>query len=289
MSLRQTGINENLYKRLTGIIAGGNVMHAYVFESSFGPDKEQLALEFAKAILCSDAKRKSDADFGGLSECSAGDACDVCPVCRRIDHGNFEDIVFAEVSASGSVKDEAIEKLQEELKRKPLVGDRKIAIIPCGDTLTQRAQNRLLKTLEEPQGNAVIIILAENIENLIQTIRSRCVIFRVSDYSKASENSLFSLASEIAEMLISREPTYRLFGKLADVFGDRGQVLEFMDALELVYRDLLVNKSPKSRLYKRQYIYSAVSLLEEARRSILSSVGINATYVLKNVLLRIGG
>ncbi len=275
MSLKNLGISENLYKRLTGIVKSGNIMHAYIFESSFGLDKEELATEFAKAILCENPQD--------------GDACDGCRACRRAENENNENIIFAEVSDKGSVKDEAIEKLQENLKRKPLEGDRKVAVIPGGDTLTARAQNRLLKTLEEPQGNAVIIILADNVENLLKTIRSRCVIFRISDYSAARGAEMADLAQEIAEMMISGAPTYRIFKMTEDILPDRGKVVELMDALELVYRDLLVSRSPKSRLYKRQYIYSAVDILEEAKHSILSSSGVNAGYALKNALLRIGG
>ena len=62
-----------------------------------------------------------------------------------------------------------------------------------------------------------------------------------------------------------------------------------MDALEFTYRDLLVKRTAESRLYKRQYIFNAVDVLEDAKKSILSSAGINAGYVLKNALLRIGG
>ena len=77
-----------------------------------------------------------------------------------------------------SVKDEQISKLQAELQKKPL-GERNLAVIKDADTMTKRAQNRILKTLEEPYEGTVIFLLSENRENIIDTVKSRCVIYRL--------------------------------------------------------------------------------------------------------------
>lgn len=256
-------------------------MHAYVFESDACIDQDRLAREFAKAILC-----QGDGDSGSRL---SGDCCGGCIACQKVDHENHEDIVYVEVNERGNILDKAIENLQTQLKRKPLAGDRTIAIIPQADTMTERAQNRLLKTLEEPLGGAVIILLSSNIENLIQTIRSRCVIFRINDYSSVPGGEMMELAGELAEMMISSAPTYQLFQKLEAVNGNREAIMELLDALEFTYRELLLGHHPQSRLFKRQYIYDAVSALEEAKRSLSSITGLKAEYMLRSVLLKIGG
>ena len=79
---------------------------------------------------------------------------------------NHEDIFYVRKDGN-SIKDENMSALQERLKNKPL-GERNIAIVEDADTMTLRAQNRILKTLEEPPSGTVIILLSENTE-------SRCV------------------------------------------------------------------------------------------------------------------
>lgn len=274
MSLQSTGIGQNYIDRLKATISNNTVMHAYIFESDSTIDKELLAREFAKAVLC---------------EAHSGDACDVCNTCIRIDHGNHEDIIYAEPNEHGNILDREMERIQGRLKLKPLVGDRTIAIIPNADTLTLRAQNRLLKTLEEPLGDSIIILLSDNIENLIQTIRSRCVIYRISDLNSVPESEFIDMAQELADMLIGNAPFYKIVKTVQPVASKRQDVISLLEALEYVYRNILVGKTAKSRLFRRQYIYDAVSQIEAAKRDIISISGIKADYVLKDVLLKIGG
>ncbi len=274
MSLQNTGISQNYIERLKATIINDTVMHAYIFESDSTIDKEILAREFAKAILC---------------ESHSGDACDKCNTCLRIDHGNHEDIIYASPNENGNIVDKEMERIQIRLKLRPLVGNRTIAIIPHADTLTLRAQNRLLKTLEEPLGNAIIILLSDNIEKLIQTIRSRCVIYRISNYNSVPESEHIDMAQKLADMLIGNEPFYKIVKIIEPITSSRQEVINLLEALEYVYRNILVGKTDKSRMYRRQYIYDAVSLIETAKRDITSVTGIKADYMLKDVLLKIGG
>ncbi len=274
MSLQNTGISQNYIERLKATIVNDTVMHAYIFESDSTIDKELLAKEFAKAVLC---------------ESHSGDACDRCNTCLRIDHGNHEDILYAQPNEHGNIVDREMERIQGRLRLKPLVGNRTIAIIPHADTLTLRAQNRLLKTLEEPLGNTIIILLSENIEKLIQTIRSRCVIYRISNYNSMPGSEYIDMAQQLAEMLIGNAPFYKIVKIIEPIALNRQDVISLLEALEYVYRNILVGKTEKSRLYRRQYIYDAVSLIETAKRDITSITGIKADYVLKDVLLKIGG
>ena len=75
-------------------------------------------------------------------------------------------------------QDEQISKVQSDIKKKPME-ERHMVVIQDADTMTLRAQNRLLKTLEEPFEGTVMILLSENRENLLETIKSRCVLYRI--------------------------------------------------------------------------------------------------------------
>ncbi|MBO4725834.1 MAG: hypothetical protein J5622_04940 [Firmicutes bacterium] len=274
MSLESTGIPQKYIDRLRATVVNDTVMHAYIFESDSTVDKVLLAREFAKAILCEE---------------HTGSGCDKCLTCQRIDRENHEDIIYAEANENGNVVDKEMERIQGRLKLKPLVGSRTIVIIPNADTLTVRAQNRLLKTLEEPTPGTVIMLLSENIENLIQTIRSRCVIYRISNYNSVPDSEYMDMAQEIVSMLSSRAPFYKLVKIIEPLGSKRQEVICLLEAMEYVYRDILIGKSDKKRLYKRQYIYDAVSVLESAKRDITTITGIKADYMLKDVLLKIGG
>jgi len=272
MSLKDIKINKRIIDKLQNAIKNNTVVHAYVFEGDLCIDKLSLAKEFAKAVLCKE---------------NPGDGCDFCEVCRRIDHDNYEDVLYVALSENGTIKDEAIESLQERLKKKPLEGDCNIAIIESADTMTTRAQNRLLKTLEEPAGNAIIVLLSENTENLVQTIRSRCVIYRINDYDNVPEGEMMDKAYKVAELLAARTPFYVLQNELEEIMKDKTIARQFLDALEYTYRNLIIEKNPLGRLYKKQHIYDAIAKIEQAKRSITANVSVG--YVLKSLIIEIGG
>ena len=134
MSLRDYNEYKRLIERISKAIINANVSHAYIIEGDSCIDKEAFAKDFIKAILC-------------LEE--PGFGCDRCVNCRKIDHDNYEDMYILRADEL-SLKDAAVSGLQENLKNKPSAGNRNIAIIEGADSMTPRAQNRLLKTLEEP-------------------------------------------------------------------------------------------------------------------------------------------
>lgn len=262
--------NEKLINRLIATIQNETLSHAYIFEGEAALDKVAFAKAFVKAVLCDE---------------KPGIGCEMCSTCRKIEHDNYEDLLY--VAADGSsIKDEAIEKLQERLKVKPY-GKRNIAVINNADTMTLRAQNRLLKTLEEPAKGTVLILLSENIENLTNTILSRCVKFRLNYFGRESYEGMLDKASEVAELLMRGAPFYQRKEAIAEIVKDNDKTMAFLDALEKVYRDFLIIPSEKGRLYKKSQIYKNVSLIEETRRQLLK--GVSKSYALKDLMIKIGG
>lgn len=262
--------NEKLIHRLSSSIKNGTISHAYIFEGEAALDKVAFTKAFIKAILCKD---------------NPGIGCGVCAVCRKIEHDNYEDLYFVEADGS-SIKDEAIESLQERLKVKPY-GERNIAVISNADTMTLRAQNRLLKTLEEPAPGTVIILLSENIENLTNTILSRCVKFRLNFYGRESYDGMLDKAVEAADLLMRGAPFYQRKELISEISKDTKKTMAFLDALEKVYRDYLIIPSEEGRLYKKSQLYKNVSLIEETRRQLLR--GVTKSYALKDLMIIIGG
>lgn len=270
MNLNGFDGNEKLIQRLSATIKNETLSHAYIFEGEAALDKVAFAKAFVKAILCDEAPAVG---------------CDNCAVCRKIEHDNYEDLIYVEADGA-SLKDEAIEKLQERLKIKPY-GKRNIALINNADTMTLRAQNRLLKTLEEPLKGTILILLSENIENLTNTILSRCVKFRLNYYGEDSYEGMLDKAHEVADILMRGAPFYQRKEAIADIVKDTDKTMAFLDALEKVYRDFLIIPSEEGRLYKKSQIYKNVSLIEETRRQLLR--GVSKSYALKDLMIKIGG
>ncbi len=286
MSLKNIKGNENIAARMMRSIQNQSVSHAYLLEGDRTVDKLGLAESFVKAILCKEG---------------TGDCCDCCPSCRKISHGNHEDVIYLCADGS-SIKDEAIEELQSRIKKKPYVGDRNIVILQDADTMTPRAQNRLLKTLEEPAPGTVMLLLSENMENLAQTILSRCVIYKLNVFEAPQYKNVMEGAIIIADMLLNGRPFYEISGKLPEYTSNKEAAYEFLDALETWYRDLIVNGydpqgrvvyrkdrteeiRSRSRLYTGNAISKAVKALEEARNDLNRNLNIN--YTLKNMILKI--
>ena len=87
-----------------------------------------------------------------------------------------------------------IRELQKKLSLSPYFGKYKVAIIDDAERLTVSAQNALLKTLEEPEKNTVIILVCHNLEKILATIKSRCV---VKKFGLVGEEDLMKISNQL--------------------------------------------------------------------------------------------
>lgn len=270
MRFNNTEDNRRLTERLERAVSGNAVSHAYIFEGPSNARKRDFAVSFVKGILCPD---------------DLGENCGKCSLCDKIDHGNHEDILY--VSKSGeTIKDAQITDMQERLRTKP-VGERNIVIIEDADTMTLRAQNRLLKTLEEPPGEAVIILLSENMENLVQTVQSRCVKYRINYFGTESYDFMMDKARRTAKMALEGAPFYVLKDETVDVIKSRENAEAFLDSLQNVYRDMLLSGRDRIQIYREEDIEENVHGVEAARRQIKQ--GVSMACAIRGLLLKIGG
>jgi len=151
-------------KFLRASLAKGRVGHAYAFVGPEGVGKATTALVFAQALLCE-------------ATSTIGDPCGMCRTCGRIERGVHPDLHVLR-SDGGSIGIDQVRELQNALSLKPYEGKRKVAMIDDAHTMTVASQNSLLKVLEEPPGDTVIIVIATNASALLPTIRSRCQLIR---------------------------------------------------------------------------------------------------------------
>lgn len=120
-----------------------------------------LARALAAALFC---------EGGGASPCG------VCVPCRKVEHGAHPDLTIID-EGDDELKVELARRLKAENAIVPNDGDRRVTIICHAHRLNPAAQNALLKLLEEPPAYAFFLLLSEQPDALLETVRSRCVTF----------------------------------------------------------------------------------------------------------------
>jgi DNA polymerase-3 subunit delta' len=108
------------------------------------------------------------------------DSCDQCISCLKIDRNQHPDFHLIDAQASDAIKIEYIRQLKNDINLKAYEAKIKVFIIDNAHNLTAQAANAILKILEEPPGNSLIILISSVPRLLFKTIISRCQIFKFS-------------------------------------------------------------------------------------------------------------
>ncbi|MCR5654422.1 MAG: DNA polymerase III subunit delta' [Lachnospiraceae bacterium] len=156
---------EAIVEHLQRAIDGDRVSHAYILVGERSAGKEFIANVFAKALQCEDYKD--------------GEPCCKCHSCGQADSGNQPDIIKLQHEKPNTIGVDDVRKLIGDVAVKPYSSKWKVYIVNEAEKMTVQAQNALLKTLEEPPAYVVILLLATNLETLLPTIQSRCVILNM--------------------------------------------------------------------------------------------------------------
>lgn len=157
---------EQIKEHLENAINMNKVSHAYIINGERNAGKEFIAKTFAMALQCENRQ-----EYGPCQECHS---------CSQAKSGNHPDIIFITHEKPGTIGvDDIRSQINNDVVIKPYSAPKKIYIINEGEKMTVQAQNALLKTLEEPPEYAVILILTTNMETLLPTILSRCVVLNM--------------------------------------------------------------------------------------------------------------
>lgn len=157
---------EQLREHLENAVRTGKVSHAYIINGERNAGKEFIAKTFAMAVQC---ENRQDVE-----------PCGECHSCKQALSGNHPDIIFITHEKPGTIGvDDIRRQINGDVEIKPYSGPKKIYIVSEGEKMTVQAQNALLKTLEEPPEYAVILILTDNVNTLLPTILSRCVVLNM--------------------------------------------------------------------------------------------------------------
>lgn len=207
MSFEKIIGNNKIKNELIKAFRTNSIAHSYIFSGQYGIGKKQIAIEFAKMILC-------------LNKDNA--PCGECKSCLELENDNNPD--FNIIKPDGKIKIDQIRQMLEKVYEKPIISDKKVYIIDDAETMTVEAQNCLLKTLEEPPEYIVIILITSNESNLINTIKSRCL--------KLTFNPLEN--SEIKQYLEKNLDFQNVSETMLEIFeGSIGKALKVKEKQEL--------------------------------------------------------
>ena len=148
--------NHRLKQNLTESLAKKRISHFYLISGPEGSGKHTLAKLLASAILCS----------------GTDVPCGECPACRKILSGNHPDFITVEDPEHKTTAVRIVRQMRDDMFIRPNEADHKIYLFP--QELGIEGQNALLKILEEPPAYGVFILLTDNPEKLLPTVRSRC-------------------------------------------------------------------------------------------------------------------
>ncbi len=158
-------------QKLLKSFAGKPGAQTFLWAGPEGSGKKSYALSLTRSLFCSE-----------------GPACPGCATCRQVLNKTHPDLFWVhrdffwsedpnDKKKQGIVVDVA-KRLSEKINQAPFSAPFKVAVILNSETLNKDAQNVLLKTLEEPPANTIIILLAEKTGNFLPTVLSRCRLIR---------------------------------------------------------------------------------------------------------------
>ena len=257
-----------VYKQMKNAI-DSNLSHAYLFDLNNNVYAENMIMAFVKEILCK--KHTSKEEY------------DKCPKCRRIDDGNYSEL--KKIYPDGLIiRKEQLDELQKNFSTKALESDKKVYIIYDAEKLNLSAANSLLKFLEEPGEGIIAILLTNNVNQVLNTISSRCQMLKfnnskVEDFIRYnninSKVSIYKISFSIflrtdideyvenfVNNVINFWKTYESNGKkmimyekqyFLDIFKEKEEILNFIKCSILLYIDLINYKLNNKVLYYNDY------------------------------------
>ncbi len=275
--------HERIKNYFSHLIERDNLSPSYLFYGPEGVGKSSFALEIAKAYNC---------------EAKEIRPCGECPTCKKFSKLIHPDLLILYPSKPENLRTRAIEQgklkpdkfdptknitidqvreLQLELTKAPFMAKKRFVLFLYADNLTVEAQNALLKTLEEPPGNTIFILISSNIGKILPTIRSRCrlikfsslkfeefrqfpfntqyplsLLYRLSDGSigraqKFLESEFLPVRIDILNALAEKNANSFLDALRNRIFS-RDQLQDFLKIYMSIVRDLLLAKAESENL-----------------------------------------
>lgn len=280
---------EQIKEHLQNALTAKKISHAYIINGEKSSGKEFIAKIFAMALQC---------------ERGESNPCQECHACKQALSDNQPDIIRVTHEKPNTISvDDIRAQINNDVGIKPYSSPYKIYIVNEAEKMTVQAQNAILKTLEEPPEYAVILLLTTNVNSLLPTILSRCVVLsmkpvadclvkkylmeqlQVPDYKAevcvafargnigkarllASSEDFENVKSEALSLLkyIQDMELHEIIAAIRKINDYKLDVNDYLDIMSIWYRDVLLFKATNdvNHLIFREEIQSIRKI---ARRS----------------------
>lgn len=162
--------NDRLKENLAQSIARRHISHFYLISGPKGSGKHTLAKLLASAILCQGNRKP----------------CGTCNPCRKVMEGSHPDFITVDDPEKKTVTVDLIRQARADIYVQPNESDYKIYLFPRAQDMGLPGQNALLKVLEEPPKYGVFLLLTDNPDKLLPTVRSRCTELKMQGLPEAT-------------------------------------------------------------------------------------------------------
>ncbi len=149
------------YRILENALGQKRSSHAYLFTGKGGEDKKRAAFLLVKSLLC----EKAD-PF----------ACEECALCERVEHKQYADFVYRDIREEKTGVEDIRSILSDMQKTAMEEYGRRMLVLDHSELLNDNCTNALLKFLEEPAENTTIVLITDELDHILPTVRSRCQI-----------------------------------------------------------------------------------------------------------------
>lgn len=194
------------FEKWMKIAESGNLLHSYIIHGADDSARQNFVIEFVSKVILRDDDRR-----------------DAALILKMLNENNYADFHFFNPGGAHDFLTSQIEEIQSVISRAPIENSYKFIVINHADRMNTVAQNRLLKTLEEPLGKTMIFLLTDRLESLKQTIRSRCGNMYLGETVLLEKNNEIS---ELVDMLRegkffykTKEVLFNCLKNYKDVYG----------------------------------------------------------------------
>lgn len=217
MSFQDIKGQEKALNLLRSYIEQDNLQAGYLFTGPEGVGKKLAARETAKAVNCLE---------------NTACACDACASCRKINNNSHPDVHILEYE-DAEIKIEYIRQLKKDMSLKPYEARKKVFIIDNSHRLNADSSNALLKILEEPSKDSLIILVSHKPALLFKTIISRCKTLKFSAFKRTELEDIlkkdYQLTDNVAHFLAyfsEGKLGFALRLKEVDIFKKRDEIID---------------------------------------------------------------
>lgn len=255
---------------IKSIAGGASSAHAYIVEGKAGKGREEFIKNLAMGLEC-------------RSEDISSRPCGRCDACRQAAAGSSMDIVRMQMSGKTGYRTEDANAFSSRLDM-GAYGRYLIGIIDDADSLSETVQNKLLKTLEEPRRDVILLLGTSNPDHLLSTVRSRCSTIRLQMEQETADGYEGEKAESFkaAAAMLSGEGAFCEFREAVEKnVKTKGDALILIDCVEEIFRERMLSGDSPSAMADR------LELCEKTRTDIERDMDRNKA--LKRLRLELAG